>query len=203
MARRTKEEAELTRQALMNAALKVFSRQGYAATRLEDIAEEAGVTRGAIYWHFKSKADLYAELQARSAEKLFAVIRSAVEAGGTALDILRRVMVTSWQYIEEDEEFRAVQELTLLKTELLPELQAGMEQKIQGMADQSEQLRVAFEEAKAAGELALDIDVKDAVIAYSAFLNGLVMMWMLNPQGFSIRARAEALADVFMRGLRS
>ncbi len=56
--RKTKEEAAETRQALLRAALAVFSRQGYAATRLEDVAHEAGVTRGAIYWHFKSKADL-------------------------------------------------------------------------------------------------------------------------------------------------
>ena len=50
--RRTKEEAEQTRRALLDAGLRVFSRQGYAAIKLEDIAREAAVTRGAIYWHF-------------------------------------------------------------------------------------------------------------------------------------------------------
>jgi len=59
MARRTKEEAGLTRASLLRAALAVFSTKGYAAATLEDVAAKAGVTRGAIYWHFGSKAELY------------------------------------------------------------------------------------------------------------------------------------------------
>ena len=57
--RRTKEEAAVTRATLLKAALAVFSSKGYDATTLDDIASAAKVTRGAIYWHFKSKADLY------------------------------------------------------------------------------------------------------------------------------------------------
>ena len=57
--RRTKEEAAITREQLLSKALRVFSKMGYAATTLEDIAREAEVTRGAIYWHFGSKAELY------------------------------------------------------------------------------------------------------------------------------------------------
>ena len=62
MMRRTKEEAEQTRQDLLDAALTVFSQKGYTATRLEDVARAAGVTRGAIYHHFGSKAELYSAL---------------------------------------------------------------------------------------------------------------------------------------------
>ena len=55
--RRTKKDAELTRQQLLKAGFKVFGDKGYAAARLSDVAEEAGVTRGAIYWHFENKKD--------------------------------------------------------------------------------------------------------------------------------------------------
>ena len=58
MARRTKEEAQETRRSILEAAVRVFARQGVANTSLTDIAQEAGVTRGAIYWHFANKADL-------------------------------------------------------------------------------------------------------------------------------------------------
>ena len=58
MARRTKEEAQETRQAILDAAVRVFAQQGVANASLTDIAQEAGVTRGAIYWHFANKADL-------------------------------------------------------------------------------------------------------------------------------------------------
>jgi len=50
MARKTKEEAEKTRQLLLDCALTVFLRKGYSATTLNDIAEEANLTRGAVYW---------------------------------------------------------------------------------------------------------------------------------------------------------
>ena len=58
MARRTKAEAQETRRAIMKAAMRQFSQQGWSATSLVDVAREAGVTRGAIYWHFENKEEL-------------------------------------------------------------------------------------------------------------------------------------------------
>ena len=59
MARRTKEEAEETRQSILDAAERLFHDQGVSRTSLADIASAAGVTRGAIYWHFENKVDLF------------------------------------------------------------------------------------------------------------------------------------------------
>jgi len=58
MARRTKEEAEKTYHTLLEAAAEQFTMHGVAATTLNDIAQAAGVTRGALYWHFKGKEDI-------------------------------------------------------------------------------------------------------------------------------------------------
>ena len=58
MARKTKQEAENTRNTILNAATQVLLARGIAQTHIEDIAREAGLTRGAIYWHFTNKADL-------------------------------------------------------------------------------------------------------------------------------------------------
>jgi len=200
--RKTKEEAELTRQAVVSAALKVFSRQGYAATRLDDIADEAGVTRGAIYWHFKNKADLYTELQFRAAERLERVIAEAVEEGGREIDIMRRIMIRIWSYLEEDEEFRAVQELSMLKSELTPDLQDGMAQKLEGMRSQAAWLSESVRRAIEQGDIDPDLAVEEVARGYYAYLNGLVLMWVLDPSSFSIKASAPALAELFLRGLR-
>jgi TetR/AcrR family acrAB operon transcriptional repressor len=62
MPRRTKEEAEQTRQQLLETALALFARQGISRTALKEIATDAGVTHGALYWHFKNRADLVAGL---------------------------------------------------------------------------------------------------------------------------------------------
>ena len=63
MAKKTKEEAQETRQSILEAAVEVFTAKGVAGATLHEIAETAGVTRGAIYWHFRNKLDVFAALQ--------------------------------------------------------------------------------------------------------------------------------------------
>ena len=58
----TKEQAEKTRHDLLNSALIIFCKNGFNKTRLEDIANDAGVTRGAFYWHFRNKTEVFSEL---------------------------------------------------------------------------------------------------------------------------------------------
>ena len=62
MTRKTKQQALETRQHILDVALRLFSQQGVSSTSLAAIAKEAGVTRGAIYWHFKNKSDLFNEI---------------------------------------------------------------------------------------------------------------------------------------------
>ena len=59
MVRKTKADAEQTRQLLIAAAREMFHRCGVSRTSLEKIAAQAGVTRGAVYWHFANKAELF------------------------------------------------------------------------------------------------------------------------------------------------
>ena len=66
MVRRTKQEAQQTRHALLDAAELVFEQRGVAGTSLQEVAEAAGVTRGAVYWHFRDKADLYNAMMDRA-----------------------------------------------------------------------------------------------------------------------------------------
>ena len=70
MARKTKEEAERTYHALLDAAARLFIRQGVTLSTLNQIATEAGMTRGAIYWHFKNKDAVVQALWERNAESL-------------------------------------------------------------------------------------------------------------------------------------
>ena len=62
MVRKCKEDAEKTRQAILESALDIFSVKGYAKTTFDEIAAHAGFTKGAVYWYFRNKADLVAAL---------------------------------------------------------------------------------------------------------------------------------------------
>ena len=87
--RRTKSEAGKTRRRILDAALVLFDEKGYVATSLSDIAASAGITRGAVYWHFKNKADIFGELGKLYYDILFAGIREAIASERTWMRIRR------------------------------------------------------------------------------------------------------------------
>lgn len=62
MARKTKEEAQATRESVLIAALDLFSEKGYSRTTFSDIAKKIDMTRGAVYWHFDNKPALLAAM---------------------------------------------------------------------------------------------------------------------------------------------
>lgn len=199
--RKTKEEAAATHKAILDAALKVFSRQGYTATRLEDVAQEAGITRGAIYWHFASKADLYNAIVSDANVRSNDVVNRAVAEGGTFLDICRRVMIALLEYVEEDETFHSVMELMLLKTELVPELEEGMQVKAEATRALMTVLSKFFRRAIERGEVRADLDPVIGAESMFTYVNGIALTWLMNQDMFSLRDSASALVDVYIRGI--
>jgi AcrR family transcriptional regulator len=200
--RRTKEEAEATRAKLLKTALSVFSAKGYAAATLDDVAKAAKVTRGAIYWHFKSKADLYNTLIQELSARGTTVVQQALAEGGTLLEILRRIFIRQCALIEDDKEARAVMELALFKTGLDPELQAGRRKQI----DEGNALIAGIAGAMQAGVmqgiLRNDMDPADMARAFIAFENGAIQQWLASPRFFSLKTSAESFADILIAGLR-
>jgi TetR/AcrR family acrAB operon transcriptional repressor len=199
--RRTKEEAAVTRAIILKTALSIFSAKGYSAATLDDVAKDARMTRGAIYWHFKSKADLYNTLVEEVSARGAAAVQGAVAEGGTLIEILRRVFVRQCALIEEDKEARAVMELALFKTGLDPELQAGRKKQLEagnalvaGIAD-------AMRQGIAQGVLRNDVDPADLARAFVAFENGVIHLWLVSPKSFSLKASAKSFADILIAGL--
>ena len=200
--KRTKEEAALTRARLLKTALAVFSAKGYAAATLDDIATEAKVTRGAIYWHFKSKADLYNTLVEEFSARGAAVVQQAIAEGGTLIDILRRVFVRQCTLIEEDKQARAVMELALFKTGLDPELKAGHKKQREAGNVLLKGITEAMREGVTQGLLRNDKNPVDLARTFLAFENGLIQLWLITPKSFSLKARAESFADILLTGLQ-
>ena len=109
MARRTKAEAEETRQKILDAAERLFFVDGVSRTSLELIANAAGVTRGAIYWHFKNKVELFEALHERvklPAEDI--VERAMADGHPDPLGLIEQAMVESFVALTEDEQRQRV-----------------------------------------------------------------------------------------------
>ncbi|MBU0539498.1 MAG: TetR/AcrR family transcriptional regulator, partial [Gammaproteobacteria bacterium] len=98
--RRSKADAEVTRARILDAAGKLFASQGITRTRLSDVAAEASVTRGAIYWHFKDKEALIEAMM----DSVSAPTNAALEALSNtrqnevlSLDMLRNVIIGAFE----------------------------------------------------------------------------------------------------------
>lgn len=199
--RKTKEEAAITRSRLLSAALVVFSRKGYAATTLNDIADEAQVTRGAIYWHFGSKAELYNALVQERFAEAFAGLSDVLSQPGTPSENLRRFLLSTVDLVEDDPTYRAILELTLFKTEASDDLSEGIEQKARSMANLVHQYEALIGQAVEQGEFRRDLDVNAAALAALGLTTGLTSLWLINPGAFSLKGRARAAVDLLFRSM--
>ena len=199
--RRTKEEAAETREALLKAALTVFGKKGFASTTLQDVAKEAGVTRGAIYWHFGGKAELYNALMDEYSARAGQIVEAAAAEGGSLVDILRRIFVRLLVAVEGDPNLRAVMELNLFKTERTAELRETQQQQLESgralLAGIAEAMRQGIE----SGELRPDIDPVEMGRGFIALQNGLIHLWLFDPKSFSLKGSAPVLAEIFLEGI--
>jgi len=199
--RRTKEDAELTRQTLLKAAIKVFSQQGYAATRLEDIAETARVTRGAVYHHFGGKAELFAEIIDNASQTGDRAIQRAIQEGGTFLEIVQRILVYTLQLLAEDGEYKASLALLLFNAWGSPDLSPMNARRLAQDMAQLEQIAGFFRTAHVQGAIRADIDPEVAARAFVAYQNGLTLLHLAVPGALSVEQHAQGLAEAFVQGI--
>lgn len=199
--RRTVEDAELTKQELLKAAISVFSQKGYAATRLEDIAEEAGVTRGAVYHHFGGKIELFTQIIAKAELTGNRAIMSAKQEGKTFLDIIERILFNTLLLLATDSEYRDSLALLLFNALGTPELLPMNHQRQIHEMEKLRQISGFFQAAHERGEIQREIDPGVAARAFLAYQNGLSVLHLALPDALSIKQHAEGLARVFVQGI--
>jgi TetR/AcrR family acrAB operon transcriptional repressor len=201
--RKTKVEAEITRKKLLDAALKVFSKKGYVSTTLDDIAREAGVTRGALYWHFKGgKPDIFKDLINERTQGVQLAVNAVIVEGGSALHMLERILVRTLEYLVEDDEFRAVQELAILKTEVVPELEDTMKDKYRLQHESVRSFADLVKKAQEEGDVRKDIDPNIAAVAAISIMSGVTVVWMMDNTLFPLKEYATPIIHTFIDGLK-
>ncbi len=202
MARRTREDAAATREQLLDAAERVFRDRGVTRTSLAEVAAEAGVTRGAVYWHFRDKADLFTAMCQRATSPLDTLAERASETnGGSPLAALRALCVDALEHLSGDARAQAVFEIMFHRSELAGERASVAERHDRDCAHARTRVESMIAKAVAAGELPRDTDVPLAAHALYAYLTGLMHQWTLDPSCCDLRATAPALVDTFMAGL--
>ena len=200
--RRTKEDAQHTREALLDAAELLFAQRGVSRTSLQEIAKAAGMTRGAVYWHFKDKAELFNAMMARTASPMEEAAQALVNSPLPPLAELKRTALDALNRIAHDPRTRREFGIATQKVEYVDDLMGVRERHLEIHQTCQHCVKMAFERAQALGDVSAHLNPQVIAMSYQALLNGLINHWMLAPEAFDLVQCGEQSLDLFMSGLR-
>ncbi|MFQ5991559.1 MAG: TetR/AcrR family transcriptional regulator [Nitrospiraceae bacterium] len=199
VARKTR-EFEWRRQDILDAAERLFSKNGFFKTSMAEIAEEAGFAIGTVYQFFKSKEDMYISLIEVKMEKFAALINERVDAVTSATDKIEAVIRTKLEFFEQNRDFFRIYVSEWSGFEWTIKSAFGEQtwkryQKQLALVAEIMRMGVRRGEFRA-------VDPDEAAYALHGMLNSTIYLWILQvkPPG-SLAAKSGSLLTLFIRGV--
>jgi TetR/AcrR family transcriptional regulator, acrAB operon repressor len=202
--RRTKAESEATRRSILAAARRVFARRGVTRSTLEHVAAEAGVTRGAIYWHFANKAALFDAMREQVSVPLIDRTDCTLLATRVPdpLSAAERFLCGVLDSIANDSDTRETFRIMMLKCEYVDEFESEPARQTGHWRELERKLGKVYARAQRAGMLRAGLTPAMAALDTCVFLSGLMRLWLLDEAGTLIRKRAQRLTAAHIAGYR-
>lgn len=206
MARKTKEDAEKTRALILDSAEILFQENGVARTSLQNIAAHAGITRGAIYWHFKDKADVFNALMERSIWPMEHACTGCIDSAMVAADpnpvaTLRHYQMEEIKGLATNKEMQRFIEIALYRVELTEDMQSVREKIIESLKNLYERNRLVFADPRVASRLKPGTTPDVAARVMQGALVGLIHIWSISPGHFDLVGTACQSMDSIFAGL--
>jgi TetR/AcrR family transcriptional regulator, acrAB operon repressor len=207
MARRTKAEAEQTRAAVLAAAIEVFLDRGVTRATFDEIARAAGVTRGAIYWHFKDKQEIFRVLERRAnlpneefGDRLKA--RLAADPGLDPLDELAASLREGLLSFEANIERRRILTILWQRCEYVGEMSPALERQQRADAALRDLFEAVIGSATERGLVVPGWPPELAAYALLLLINGSVADWLRKPNGARLVTRTMPLVTALLGSIR-
>lgn len=186
--RRTKAEAEETRRIILEAALKLFDEHGYAHTPLNAVAQAAGVTRGAIYWHFRNKEDMLAALMEEKLAVNIGRFNTALASAHIWQALADNIIgfFRELQNSEREQRLFRIIHAQYIDSPDIARLHVGFDDYWRELCAQ------AVQQGKENGEIRADIDGEYIFFHLTATICGLIELYLQapdNPQFMPLTAR--------------
>ncbi len=204
MARRTKADAQATRNSLLDAAELLFQARGVSRTSLNDIATAAGTSRGAIYWHFKDKAALFNAMMERVTLPLEQTLAGVGERAASLDDpelALRVAMIEALRITSTDAQVRRVFEVATLQVEYNDEMHPVRERHLHVRNEWVARTAQALEAATRRLKQPLPMPLHSAALGLHAIVDGLLHNWLLDTRAFDLVGCGAPVIDAYLRGL--
>ncbi len=204
MVRKTKEEAQETKKAIIEAAIAVFVEQGVSKASLEEIAERAGVTRGAVYWHFKNKNDIFRALHDEMHNSIMETVLADLESDHPEpLRQLEELCIGLMHDMQNDPVKRDIKKIFYLKCDYSGDMEKTL---CEMNADKQQCMPVFaryFEKAQKKGHITADADPQTLTLALGCYLSGIVGEYLRNPGAVDLERQGPALLRHFFKGFEA
>lgn len=198
MARKTKAEAALTREKIIQSARAVFNRRGVSTTSLEEVASEAEVTRGAVYWHFKNKADLFRAVRSQTGR----LLQLDHKSHGDALFKLENGLLAALHRLETDSEARKTFEVMLWHCEFVGEFASVRSELMSSGRDFLREITELYQEALNEKILSAHLDPQITALETYFFFTGLLKIWLAENRQAQVHQRAAEVIQAHIKNKR-
>ncbi len=203
MARKTKQDAEKTREDILEAASHVFVEKGVSSASLEEIAERAKVTRGAIYWHFKNKLDIFLALHEKLNVSFAELVLQDLEHDHCdPLKQLEELSIRLLTDIELNQEKKRILTILFLKCDYSGELEALLQAYRTKRKRNLKLFDEYFERAKQRGYISKEVPSRILSSSYLCYLSGIAFEYIRAPKILNIRKDAAPLMKHYFSGIR-
>ncbi len=173
MARKTQQDAEKTRDNILNTALEIIYEKGYARSTFVDIAKEIQLSKGAIYHHFNNKPELFLALGMQMEKQIDAAMRNMISANPT-LDDLQEILYEMIRVIAEDPQLRKYYSIVFHRMEWTAELQPTMDFFDQLDNEMRSMISGILKMSQRQGMLSADVDTVQATYSLMAIVDGFL-----------------------------
>jgi len=202
MVRKTKEDALATRDSILDAAAILFAEHGVSRTTLQHIATAAGVTRGAIYWHFEDKGAMFNAMMERAAmplESAMALLDQPDSAD--PLGDLREYAVCVFRLTVDDPKARRTFEIATLKMEYTGEMSAVRERRAHNQAEWIRRTESRVRLGIKIGQIKPTVKPRAVALGMWALMDGLIRNWLIGPE-FNLIKMGGEIIDTHLDSLR-
>ncbi len=199
--RRTKKEAEKTREAILESAEAIFLKKGVSKTSLEEIARHAGMTRGAVYWHFKNKSHLINELVSQIYQPVAKVFNEFKTMEGSVIEKLYGLFTNIFYELSNNEKTRNIFTILLRRCEYTEELTESEAQSNNLIEEFISHCAELLSEPESAKNLRPEINPNLAAHMLHIMASGVLHDWARNPKQFTTGYDPEHIIKAFFRSI--
>lgn len=188
-----KKDAKQTKEDILKAALYVFEEKTYEKSSLNDIAKRAGVTRGAIYWHFKNKFDIFDELSKIYLEKVYNDMALAIEeSDGNTKEKIKIFYNEYLDTIFYNEDYRRYKTIIEFKVSQSKEIEKITNVFIEYSEKYKIIIEKVIEDGKKCGEIRDDVDNDFLSMSILNWLIGFERLYLLQKDLYNLKEKKES-----------